>query len=336
MSRPRLRVALIGAGMVSAHHLAAWAGVEGAEVVAIADPDRARAAARAAAFGISDVHTDAAEMLASVRPDAVDIATPVATHAALCRLAAEAGVAILCQKPLAPTVTEAEALVAELAPRGRLMVHENWRFRPSYRQVAAYLGAGAIGRPRIATLEVASSGLVADASGRRPALERQPFLAGLERLIVFEVLVHHLDLLAWLFGPLRLSAAATARVCEAVRGEDSAALLLRSGALPITLSATLADPTAPAHIRDRLRIVGDSGTIALRDGSLQLHSTNATAGLTWAHADLYAASYAGAIAEFASALTEDRPFESPPEEHLAALRLVEAIYRAAEARPAPA
>jgi predicted dehydrogenase len=51
-SRP-LRIGMIGAGMVTQHHLAAWSEIPDAEVVAIADPDRSRAEARAQAFDIA-------------------------------------------------------------------------------------------------------------------------------------------------------------------------------------------------------------------------------------------------------------------------------------------
>lgn len=176
---PALRIALAGAGMVSRHQLIAWSRVLGAEVVAIADPDRARAEARAAEFGIAAVHADTAAMLAAARPDALDIAAPVGEHADLCRMAAAAGVAILCQKPLCPTLAEAEALVAELGDAVPFMVHENWRFRLPYRHTLALLRDGAVGEVAYARLAFASAGLV----GERPALARQPFLATLPRLL---------------------------------------------------------------------------------------------------------------------------------------------------------
>ena len=64
----------------------------------------------------------------SVELDAVDVAAPREFHAEMVRMAARRGLAVLCQKPLAPTLAEAEALVAEVGGRCRLMVHENWRF----------------------------------------------------------------------------------------------------------------------------------------------------------------------------------------------------------------
>src|SRR5450759_2706892 len=82
----RLRIGLIGTGDISQYHLAAW-----------------RKDARAAAFAIPGVYADAAAMLASEKPDAVDIATWRETHVELAQLAAAHGVHVLCQKPLAPT-----------------------------------------------------------------------------------------------------------------------------------------------------------------------------------------------------------------------------------------
>ena len=103
--------------------------------VAIADIDRRKAEARARQFGIDAVRETAEAMLDYDRLDALDIATPVETHGDCCRLAADRGVAILCQKPLARTLDEARVLVNDVDARVRLMVNENWRFRPHYRRI---------------------------------------------------------------------------------------------------------------------------------------------------------------------------------------------------------
>ena len=102
---------LIGAGDISQSHLAAWQKAEHAVVVAVCDRDATRARARASEFGIPAVYTDAATLFAAEKLDAVDIATWRDTHVELTRLAAAHGVHVLCQKPLAPTLNEAESLV---------------------------------------------------------------------------------------------------------------------------------------------------------------------------------------------------------------------------------
>ncbi len=93
----KLRVGLIGAGDISQYHLAAWQKAEGAAVVAVCDRDATRARARADAFAIPAVYTDATAMLAAEKLDAVDIATWRETHVELVRLAAAQGVHVLCR-----------------------------------------------------------------------------------------------------------------------------------------------------------------------------------------------------------------------------------------------
>src|SRR5688500_9903502 len=123
MNKP-FRIGLIGAGMVSRHHLIAWAGIaDQARVVAVADPSADNAEA----------------MLAETDVDAIDIAAPREMHAPLVRLAAAKHLPVLCQKPLAPNLQQATDLAAEVRDLTRLMVHENWRFRGYYRDAAAWL-----------------------------------------------------------------------------------------------------------------------------------------------------------------------------------------------------
>jgi predicted dehydrogenase len=129
MSGP-LRVGLIGAGWVTQYHLQAWQKLAGeAEVVAIADPSTDNVAIRANAFGIAQRFSSAQAMLDGCELDAVDIAAPRAVHVELVRLVASRGIPVICQKPLAPTLAEAETLARDIAGKVRLMVHENWRFR---------------------------------------------------------------------------------------------------------------------------------------------------------------------------------------------------------------
>src|SRR5688572_25880281 len=138
-----LRVGLAGAGWVTQHHLDAWATQSShATVVAIADPNLPAARARAAQFDIPKVFDSVEAMVHALQLDAIDIAAPREFHAPICRLAAQHDLAILCQKPLAPTLAEAEALVRDINDNVPFMVHENWRFRPHYRRIAAWLSDG--------------------------------------------------------------------------------------------------------------------------------------------------------------------------------------------------
>ena len=112
-----LRIGMIGAGWVTQHHLNAYRQLsERAKVVAIADPVAEARNRRAEAYAIPAAYANAAEMLERERLDAVDIASPRETHVTMCELAASRGLAILCQKPLAPNLLEAQTLVRNLRP----------------------------------------------------------------------------------------------------------------------------------------------------------------------------------------------------------------------------
>ena len=327
MTQQRLRVGLVGAGMVAGHHLAAWQKIDAVEIVAVADPNEGQAANRASVFAIPETHRSAAALIDATRPDAVDIATPVDTHGEICRLAADRGVAILCQKPLAPTADEAAAIVADVGQRVRFMVHENWRHRPNYRRVKAWLDGRRIGDVVGANMALRASGLRPDGDDAPPALRRQPFLATIDRLLVRETLIHHLDVLRWLFGPLLPLNATLSRASQVVAGEDTASVQLRApGEVPVSLFGTMvAADVPPGQQRDSLEIIGTEGTIRLDHERVDLwnggHETAA-----WPFDELYAASYEGALREFAGAVIDGRPFESDAADNLMTLRLVDAIY----------
>ena len=320
-----LRVAIAGAGFASGLHLAGWKRVPNAEVVAICDPAIDKAEARAREFGVASVFGDAEQMLETTRPDAIDIVAPMDVHVRLCMLAASKGVHILCQKPLAPTLAEAQSLARSVEDKVRLMVHENWRFRAHYRQVKRWLEDGALGVPVSSTMQMRSSGLLEDESGVMPQLVRQPFFSELKRLLIGEVLIHHLDVLRWLLGPLRVAAARAGRLCAAVRGEDHAVILLEGRQRWALLDSSLVVPGAPPTPSDRLELIGTQGTVLLEGNVLRLNGKR-NESMTFDLVAGYGDSYAAAIAHFAAALTSDAAFETAPIDNLQTLALVEEAY----------
>jgi predicted dehydrogenase len=327
MSKP-LRVGLIGAGWVTQYHLQAWQKLAGrAEVVAIADPSAENATARGDAFGIEQRFAHAEDMLAQCDLDAVDIAAPRAVHAPLVRLAADRGLPVLCQKPLAPTLAEAEELARDVAGRIRLMVHENWRFRAYYRDAADWIRSGRIGDVSAARLTLVTSGTLPDADGKLPAIARQPFMCTEARMLVAEVLIHHLDTLRMLLGPLDVMAAALTRTCPDIAGEDGAVIHMRShrGA-GVSLFASFAAHGAPPSQADQLEILGRSGAIRLDGPELRLTAAHSET-RTYDLAATYQGSYDATIAHFVDALQSGAPFETSPEDNLQTLRLVEDCYR---------
>jgi predicted dehydrogenase len=134
-----MRVAVIGVGHLGRHHARILSGMDGVDLVGVADSniERAREIAEAHATAVVD---DPSALVGAV--DAVVVATPTASHAAVATPFLEAGVAVLVEKPLARTVDEADAMVTLAASRGAtLAVGHTERFNPAFTAARARLTA---------------------------------------------------------------------------------------------------------------------------------------------------------------------------------------------------
>ena len=88
------------------------------EIVAVCDRDRGKVESFRRDFGVAEGFTDAAEMLAAVRPDFVDVATTVESHRPLVELSLEHGALTVCQKPFALSYADGLAMVGRRRRRG--------------------------------------------------------------------------------------------------------------------------------------------------------------------------------------------------------------------------
>jgi predicted dehydrogenase len=239
------------------------------------------------------------------------------------------GIDVLCQKPMTPTLAQSEALVHRVEGKSRFMVHENWRFRPWYRDLKRWIEAGALGEVLLARMSIITSGMIPDASGRRPSFERQPFMQHEERLMIAELLIHHLDVMRYLCGELAVVAARAARTVADVRGETVAAIFLQtaSGA-PVDVTGTMAAPGYPPRPPDRLEVVGSKASATFENSELRLLGDQSRI-QTYDRDAGYQASFDGVIAHFVDCLETGAPFETGPADNLKTLRLVEDAYRSA-------
>jgi len=323
-----LRVAVAGCGLISLYHLRAWQSA-GADIVAVCDPDRGKAKSRADEFGVKRIYEDAALMFADSGFDVVDITASVDAHAPIARMAADHGKHIMCQKPLTATVSEAERLIDDVGTRVRFMVHENYRFRPHYMTVRKWIKEGRIGEIRHAAISCRGSGLC-PRDGTVPFLiERQPYLATFRRNLVFETMIHHLDVLRCLCGPLHVVGARLGTLAEGVPGEDTAAILLTGdNGLIVTADGCLVAPGYPPLHGDRLEIIGTTGTIMMEMNRVYLVGEEDSL----EEVDLlgrYQECFDTVITHFLRDLADDSPFETDRLDNLETLRLMESVYRIA-------
>ncbi len=213
-----LRIAVAGSGYFSRFHYDAWSRIAEARVVALASPDRESAAAQAEAFGVPKTYGEVGEMLDRERPDLLDIVTPPETHLALVRAAAERGVVAICQKPLAPSLAEAEDLVAAAERAGIVLaVHENFRFMPWFRHARSLIEAGRLGALHGVQFRLRPG----DGQGPEAYLSRQPYFQTMERFLIHETGVHFIDVFRFLLGEVTAVTARLRRINPAIAGEDA-------------------------------------------------------------------------------------------------------------------
>jgi len=128
-----LRVAVVGAGHLGQHHARLYAAMEGCRLVGVADSDAARAHEVAGRHGVAAM-TDARRLLERETGglDAVSVAVPTEAHEEVACRFLEAGVAVLVEKPIAPSLAEADRLIEQARRSGALLgVGHTERFNPA-------------------------------------------------------------------------------------------------------------------------------------------------------------------------------------------------------------
>lgn len=146
----RLRIAVVGTGFGARIHVPALRASGRFDVVALVGRDPARTREVAARLGVPAAYGLLEEALAASALDAVTIATPPATHAALTIAAARAGTHVLCEKPMACSVAEAEAMCAAVRTAGVVgMVAFEFRFHPARAMLRRLAARGDLGEPQL-------------------------------------------------------------------------------------------------------------------------------------------------------------------------------------------
>ncbi len=140
-------IGLVGAGFISALHAEAFALVPEAEVRAVAATGEASARAFADAHGIRRSYGDFRALLADDAVDVVTIALPNHLHRDVVVAAASAGKHVICEKPLARTLAEADEMIAACRAAGVLLMYaEELCFAPKYVRARELCDEGALGR----------------------------------------------------------------------------------------------------------------------------------------------------------------------------------------------
>ena len=172
MSEPVLKLGVVGVGHLGQHHARLLAGLPNVDLVAVVDVDGARARAVAAEHG-TRAETDASALIGRV--DAVTVAVPTEVHHRVALPFLEQGVPVLVEKPIAASLTEADAMIeAAASTRTTLAVGHTERYNP-----AVVTAAPLITTPRFVEVH-----RLAQFPGRSLDID-----------VVFDVMIHDLDVL---------------------------------------------------------------------------------------------------------------------------------------------
>ena len=327
-----IRVAVLGAGRIGKIHAANVAANPRATLVAVADPIAAAAEPLAAGLG-AEASTDAEATIARSDIDAVVVGTPSDTHARLILLAARAGKAVLCEKPLDNDLVAADALIVELDRTGvPVMLAFNRRFDPSNIALRRAIDAGEIGDVRQVII-----------TSRDPGLPPRDYVAhsgGIFR----DMVIHDFDMARFLLAeePVEVYATASRLVDPALMAElddhDTVMVVLRTASGRQCLINCCRE--AAYGYDQRFEILGSTGMLLndnLRPSTLRrstAESTEARPPLLNFFLERYAEAYRNEMEAFLRALEDGTPMPTGPRDGRQALRLAEAALESvASGRP---
>lgn len=149
------RAGIIGCGSIAGAHARGYQAAPGVELVAAADPLERALAGFQQRFDVPNVYADAEEMLRIERLDLVSVCLWHPLHAAFTQLAARfRPKAILCEKPMATCLREADEMIAACEAAGvKLVIGHQRRFNRSWTRARALLADGAVGDPLMVTVQ---------------------------------------------------------------------------------------------------------------------------------------------------------------------------------------
>jgi len=345
MNKTRLTCALIGCGRISSKHIeAALANKERLRLVACCDPIQDRAQRRAQEYGAglssgSDVtvYADYHEMLAKEKPDICAIATESGYHPQIAIDCLEAGSHVICEKPMALSTRDADAMIDAARRHNRkLAVCFQNRFNAPVQRARAAREAGRFGKMLHGMIQVRWNRDI-DYYAQAPWRGTWALDGG----TLMNQCTHGIDLLQWMMGEdaVRVQAA-TRRFLRPIEAEDFGAAIVEFASGAVGIIEGSAD-VFPKNLNETLSLFGQKGTIVI--GGLAVNKIE-----TWRFADatavgdteekmldptakdpptVYGFGHTALYADFLDAVEQDREPLVNGEAGKKALEIILAIYK---------
>ena len=215
-----------------------------------------------------------------------------------------------------------------MAPKIRLMVNENRRYLPYVRMARDWIAEGLIGELQQTTMTAFRASFLPSADGfysGTPALVSGP------RLYVSEALIHQIDCLRSLLGPLNVVAARMLNTEERLNGETLCTLLMETptGA-PVVLAGNSVAIGYPDRFNDRFEIHGSRASLVWDGEVLRLlgrEPREVRFDTQTRYDEMYQSCFTAAAIAFRDAIRTGAPFETDGADNLETLKIVEVAYR---------
>jgi len=321
---------VIGCGSIAQEsHLPAIAKIPSLRLVAVADVDESRAQLAEQKFGALHAYRDYRQLLGNKDVDAVDICTQTKYHADIAVAAAQSGRHVLCEKPIALTLEEADRMI-EACSRNKvkLMIAHSRRFIPRYRIVRQTIREGRIGRPIWAT-QISRRHLVEVGSWYfDPKMTYGP---------IAEVGIHEADLLRWMFADNVAEVQAVARARDPnspLYDQVFAALRFKKGAVA-SFEVGYVLPKSYTQYTS-LEVLGSAGMVFASDTHMNVVVQGRDEGVTYplAYSDLLSvnSAYEEEILAFANSIITDKEPPVTGADARAALEIILATLQSIKER----
>ena len=329
-------VGVIGVGMGEAH-VRGYAAMPDVRVLALADIAEERVKACAARYNVPRVFTDYQHLLALPEIDAVSVCLPNDLHAPVTVAALQAGKHVLCEKPMARSLADAEAMAAAARETGRTLaisVNYRWSWSPDSWYLKELIDGGRLGDVYYV---------------RAVSLRRQTLLSGQRTWFadkkrsggaaLVDMGPHLLDLAMWLAGdyaPVQVSGVTRTAIMTDTDVDDFASALVRlRGGATVSLESTWASftreelsitvfGTRGGAILDQSQPAGKRLSLFMADGQSQLDTTP--------HSIVLGSPREATVQEhFVRSVQAGREPENSMQCGLAVMRIIDAVYRSSAA-----
>ncbi|MNU72581.1 1,5-anhydro-D-fructose reductase [compost metagenome] len=275
---PKLGIAIVGTGMIGAVHRRA-ALLAGADIRGVAASSPQRALEVAQSWNVPRAYRDIEEVVADPQVQVVHVCTPNHLHHPMAQAALQAGKHVICEKPLATTLEDAEVLAALAAATGLIAtVPFVYRYHPVVREARARIAQGDLGPLHLIHGSYLQDWLLDPASNNWRV---DPALGGASRVFA-DIGSHWCDLVEWVSGERftevsaafdtviaerstdtgqSFTTAAAGGAMQAVTSEDVAAAMFRTGAGTLA-SLTVSQVSAGRRNRLWFEIDGARASVA--------------------------------------------------------------------------